>query len=248
MRAKSLGHARRESIQQRRMRREGVRTADVPEETDQELGEASGASADRLDDAELAKPVFLKGLFSVSTTSTKSVPAMRADIKRVLKQLGVDYTEIRGVFKCRHMPSIDLKKAAEGATSPAPTPGEKPNHRRKFSFGLRSERDREEFRESERPPATPRTPGQGPERSESTSELSDEESLRRDPSHLNRRTAGETTTHVQSDLGGNMVLVFEILIVKVPLLSFHGVQFKRMEGNTWQFKSMADQILKELRL
>ncbi|KAL7622370.1 Serine/threonine-protein kinase [Parahypoxylon ruwenzoriense] len=245
MRARPLSHARRESIQARRMRREGARAADVPEETDQELGEASGNSAERLDDTELAKPVFLKGLFSVSTTSTKSVPAIRADVKRVLKQLGVDYTEIRGGFSCRHTPSIDLKKGADVPGSPAPTPG----HRRRFSFGIRGEREREEPREADRVPPTPRTPGRGQaDRSDSTSELSDPESIPRDATGSSRRVPGETTTHVQSDLGGNMVLEFEIFIVKVPLLSLHGIQFKRMEGNTWQFKNMADHILKELRL
>ena len=45
-----------------------------------------------------------------------------------------------------------------------------------------------------------------------------------------------------------MVLEFEIFIVKVPLLSLHGIQFKRLDGNTWQYKNMADQILRELRL
>ncbi|XXG96105.1 Serine/threonine-protein kinase [Hypoxylon texense] len=245
MRARPLGHARRESIQARRMRREGTRAADVPEETDQELGEASGNSAERLDDSELAKPVFLKGLFSVSTTSTKSVPAIRKDVKRVLKQLGVDYTEIRGGFSCRHMPSIEVKKGTDAAGSPIPAPG----HRRRFSFGIRTERDRDELRDIERMPTTPRTPGRGPaDRSESASELSDAESIHRDTTTSSRRAPGETTTHVQSDLGGNMVLEFEIFIVKVPLLSLHGLQFKRMEGNTWQFKNMADQILKELHL
>ncbi|KAI0386412.1 hypothetical protein F5Y04DRAFT_244010 [Hypomontagnella monticulosa] len=245
MRAKPLGHARRESIQARRLRREGARAADVPEETDQELGEASGNSAERLDDSELAKPVFLKGLFSVSTTSGKSVPAIRTDVKRVLKQLGVEYTEIRGGFSCRHTPSIDLKKGGDAPGSPAPTPG----HRRRFSFGIGTGREREELREGERVPPTPRTPGRGPaDRSDSTSELSDPESIHRDATGSSRRVPGETTTHVQSDLGGNMVLEFEIFIVKVPLLSLHGIQFKRMEGNTWQFKNMADQILKELRL
>ncbi|KAI1079957.1 hypothetical protein F5B20DRAFT_570684 [Whalleya microplaca] len=246
MRAKSLGHARRESIQARRMRREGARAADVPEETDQEVGEASGNSAERLDDSELAKPVFLKGLFSVSTTSTKSVPAIRTDVKRVLKQLGVDYTEIRGGFACRHAPSIDLNKVTDAPGSPVPTPG----HRRRFSLGIRTEREREELREMERErvPPTPRTPGKGPaDRSDSNSELS-QESIPRDPTESSRRVPGETMTHVQSDLGGNMVLEFEIFIVKVPLLSLHGVQFKRIQGNTWQFKNMADQILKELRL
>ncbi|KAI8631082.1 hypothetical protein F5Y19DRAFT_463452 [Xylariaceae sp. FL1651] len=245
MRTRPLGHARRESIQARRARREGARTTDVPEETDHEAGEASGNSAERLDDSELAKPVFLKGLFSVSTTSTKSVPAIRAELKRVLKQLGVEYTEIRGGFACRHKPSIDIKKVVDIPGSPAPTPGV----RRRFSFGIRSEREREELREMDRAPHTPRTPGRGPaERSDSTSELSEQESIHRDPTGSSRRVPGETTTHVQSDLGGNIGLEFEVVIVKVPLLSLHGIQFKRIEGNTWQFKNMADQILKELRL
>lgn len=245
MRAKSLGHARRESIQARRLRREGARAADVPEETDADVGEASGTSAERLDDSELSKPVFLKGLFSVSTTSTKSVPAIRTDVKRVLKELGVEYTEIRGGFNCRHRPSIDLNKVADGPGSPAATPG----HRRRFSFGIRGERERDEIREMDRAPGTPRTPGKAvADRSDSNSEVSDEDSIHRDPGNSSRRVPGETTTQVQSDLGGSMVLEFEIFIVKVPLLSLHGLQFKRMAGNTWQFKNMADHILKELHL
>lgn len=245
MRAKSLGHARRESIQARRLKREGARAADLPEETDAELGEASSTSAERLDDSELAKPVFLKGLFSVSTTSTKSVPAIRADVKRVLKQLGVDYTEIRGGFKCVQRPKVDVK-AGEGPTSPSASA----SHRRRFSLGIRSEKEREELRDiaETKTPATPRTPGRGPtDKSDSNSEVS-EEDVSRDAGGSSRRVPGETTTQVQSDLGGNKSLEFEILIVKVPLLSLHGLQFKRMAGNTWQFKNMADQILKELRL
>jgi len=245
MRTRPLSHARRDSIQARRAERAGARATDVLEETDQEAGEASGNSAERLDDSELAKPVFLKGLFSVSTTSTKSVPAIRTELKRVLKQLGVEYTEIRGGFACRRIPSIDVKKVVDVTNSPAATP----SVRRRFSFGIRGEREREELRELDRALHTPRTPGKGPtERGDSTSELSEQESIHRDPTGSSRRVPGETTTHVQSDLGGNMVLEFEIVIVKVPLLSLYGIQFKRMKGNTWQFKNMADHILKELRL
>ena len=245
--AKSLGHARRESIQaRRRLRREEAREANVPEETDQELAEHSGQSAERLDDSELAKPVFLKGLFSVSTTSTRSVLEIRKDIRRVLRQLGVEYTEIRGGFSCKHTPSIDLNKVPELPMSPGQTPG----HRRKFSFGaLRSgDRDRDDIRE-DKTPGTPRTPGKVPivYRSDSNSDIS-EVSVPRENSGSSRRIPGETSTHVQSDLGGSMILEFEIFIVKVPVLSLHGIQFKRMEGNTWQYKNMADQILKELRL
>lgn len=256
MRAKSLGHARRESIQRRRLKREGAQEADVPEETDLEQ-EQSGVSTDRLDSSDLAKPVFLKGLFSVSTTSGKSVPAIRADIKRVLKQLNVDYTEIKGGFSCRHAPSIDLNKVQDPPGSPA---AHTPGHRRRFSFGgLMRGDDRDEIRDMDRdrPPTTPRTPGR-PDRDRSDRDRSD-----RDRSFSNsetsvdsiprrngapRRAPGETSTQVQSDLGGSMVMEFEIFIVKVPLLSLHGIQFKRLTGNTWQFKNMADQILRELRL
>ncbi|AEO64221.1 uncharacterized protein THITE_47324 [Thermothielavioides terrestris NRRL 8126] len=193
MRAKSLGHARRESIQARRAKREAEareqppQTAQQPqtphhqeplrEETDAELGleaeaeaeagETSGGSHERLEpeDPDLAKPVYLKGIFSVSTTSTKPLPEIRADIKRVLKRLGVDYTEIKGGFSCLHAPS--LAAAADDDS------GHGSGHGR----------------------------------------------------HL-----------------------FEIVIVKVPIVSLHGVQFKRVGGNTWQYKAMAEQIVRELRL
>lgn len=244
MRAKSLGHARRESIQARRARREEQREANVPEETDQEVADHSGLSNERLDDPDLAKPVFLKGLFSVSTTSTRPVPEIRAEVKRVLKQLGVDYSEIRGGFRCVHTPSIDLNKVADPPNSPTQMPG----HKRRFSFGLRGERG-DDLRDLEGPqPRTPRTPGKAREdRSNSNSDLSEIDTSR-DTGASSRRPVGETSTQVQSDLGGNMVLEFEIFIVKVPVISLHGIQFKRMAGNTWQFKNMADHILKELRL
>lgn len=176
MRAKSLGHARRESIQARRAKREQERDQQaVREETDAELGEdgpevneTSGGSREGLEpeDPDLVKPVYLKGIFSVSTTSTRPLNEIRADIKRVLKTLGVDFTEIRGGFSCAHAPSI-----AEGG---------------------------------------------------------------------------------DHELGGERVadgeIRFEILIVKVPIVSLHGVQFKRVGGDTWQYKAMAEQIVKELRL
>lgn len=246
-RTKSLGHARRESIQARRARREEAREANVPEETDAEMGDASGPSTERVDRAENVKPVFLKGLFSVSTTSTKPVAAIRADIIRVLKMLGVEYTEIRSGFSCRHVPSIDLKKVND---APPTSHGNAPGHKRRISFGGfmggNKDTERDDYREAERSPRTPKN-HRNADRSYTNSDAS-EESLHRPTGGHSSRAAGETMTHVQSDLGGSMVLEFEIFIVKVPLLSFHGIQFKRLAGGTWQYKSMADQILRELRL
>jgi hypothetical protein len=252
MRAKSLGHARRESIQARRARREEARESNVPEETDVDLGDASGLSTERIESAENVKPVFLKGLFSVSTTSTKPVQAIRADIIRVLKQLAVEFTEIRGGFSCRHTPSIDLKKVVD--LPPSSHGNQTPGHRRRISFGgfmsgNNQDRDREDFREAEKSPHTPRTPGRPRgDTSYTNSDVSDE-SINHEHGHgSSARAVGETSTHVQSELGGSMILEFEIFIVKVPLLSLHGIQFKRLAGGTWQYKNMADQILRELRL
>ena len=253
MRAKSLGHARRESIQARRARREEAREANVPEETDVDMGDASGVSTERVDNAENVKPVFLKGLFSVSTTSTKPVQAIRVDIIRVLKQLGVDFIEIRGGFSCRHTPSIDLKKVVD---LPSSSHGNQtPGHRRRISFGGfmgggTSDKDRDDlkdFREAEKSPQTPRTPGRRNADNSYTNSDASDESVGRDRGS-SARAVGETSTHVQSELGGSMILEFEIFIVKVPLLSLHGIQFKRLAGGTWQYKNMADQILRELRL
>ena len=192
MRAKSLGHARRESIQARRAKREADARDQllnppsnhqeaVKEETDAELGleaeggETSGGSHERLtpEDPDLAKPVYLKGIFSVSTTSTKPLPEIRADIKRVLKLLGVGFTEIKGGFSCTHAPSI----------------AEEDSHLLGGRHGGQSD---------------------------------------------TRATDGE--------------IRFEMVIVKVPIVSLHGVQFKRVGGNTWQYKAMAEQIVRELRL
>ena len=241
-RAKSLGHARRESIQARRLRRGDSKQSGVPEETDggeETEGEGQGEM----------KPVFLKGLFSVSTTSSKPLYTIRADIIRVLKQLGVDYTEIKGGFSCRHSPSIDLKTVNEGSpASPDRQFFNSPGHRRRISFGgfMGNDRERDDFRESEKSPRH-LTRRRGPDMSFTGSDDSEED---RGPRRRRQadRVAGETTTQVESDLGENLVLKFEIFIVKVPLFSLHGIQFKKVSGGTWQYKNMAQKILDALRL
>jgi len=261
VRTKSLGHARRESIQKRRAERAQVRTANVPEETDAEL---AGQGQDDEEDEDAAgdvsggspsgmKPVFLKGLFSVSTTSSKPFKVIESDIIRVLKQLGVDYqSNGKGGFKCRHSPSINLPKGQEDAQRTAPT---SISHRRKISFSLGLSRGQDQDESVQR--TAPQTPNsfRSNRRDQSEDEESPEEGdagvstkQRRRYSPNTPQAAGETTTHVQHDVGSNMMLRFEIFVVKVPLLSFHGIQFKKLDGNTWQYKNMAQTILNELRL
>jgi len=245
-RTMSLGHARRESIQARRAKRE-LQKENVPEETDAELADDARARVGQ--SQENLKPIFLKGLFSTSTTSTKPVQVIRTDIIRVLKQLNVEYHEIRGGFRCRHSPSIEVNKA-----NPPQSPGQQqaggPSlHKRKISFGGLAGGDREREDLPYTPP-TPRTPGRtrrGPDRSYVNTDES-EESDSREERIRKPRAAGETSTHVREDTGSSLALEFEIFIIKVPFINMHGIQFKKVDGNMMSYKNMAQEILKALRL
>ena len=272
-RARSMGHSRRESMQARRARRaEAGRTSDVPEETDAEMADDGAEGGVGGSSPSGMKPVYLKGLFSVSTTSSRPLNFIRSDIIRVLRQLGVEYREIKGGFSCKHAPSIVGAGTPAGADDAAmgsamqQTPSGN-GHQRKISFGRLRNNDRDDFRNQT--PPTPRGGGGGGSgastsnktaREPSTNNSEDEinysdmdEQQRGEPNVLAPRPTisrppGETSTQVQSDLGSSMVLKFEILLVKVPLLSLHGIQFKKVDGGTWQYKNMAQTILNELRL
>lgn len=244
-RTMSLGHARRESIQARRARREATREANVPEETDADISGAGTALESANEGEDLSKPVFLKGLFSVSTTSSKPLPVIRADIIRVLRQLAVEYVEIKGGFSCRHAPSIDLDKVVDVAPPSPDWQGPVSGHRRRISFGglLNHDDNRDDSRTSKL-----RHAQAAPDRSFTTNSDGSDEYVTRGRGTVGERVVGETTTRVQSDTGENLVLRFEILIVKVPLFSLHGIQFKKVSGGMWQYREFAKKILDALRL
>jgi hypothetical protein len=155
------------------------------------------------------KPVYLKGLFSVSTTSTKSVDAIFADIIRVLHLLGVNFTEIRGGFSCRHVKTVGIPPM--GVDLPVA------GHRRRISSG---------------------TFMNGGHSNHSDSEV---ESMKSDIPRKIRRTS----EYMNSEPDRRFILKFEIFIVKVAWLSLHSIQFKRLAGGPWEYKSMADQILRD---
>jgi hypothetical protein len=255
-RTKSLGHARRESIQARRQRREEAtreRAANVPEETDADLRDEDSADVGGVPDtpgAEYSKPVYLKGLFSVSTTSSKSVQFIRQDIIRVLTQLGVAYTEMKGGFSCRHAPSINLGAVRDPVN---PIDEEKSgrvvsSHQRRISFGAFRNRERDDTRD-ERPTRYSSRRGP-PDRSFVTNSEGSEEYFQNGGREANDgvRDMAATTTKVQSDTGENLILRFEISVVKIPLISLHGIQFKKIQGGMNQYKQMTQRILDSLRL
>ncbi|KAF2156122.1 Pkinase-domain-containing protein [Myriangium duriaei CBS 260.36] len=252
-RTKSLGHARRESIQRRRQERARNRidAQNSPREADTASGEDdAGFSANEGGSPGSMKPVFLKGLFSVSTTSSKPFKVIEADIVRVLRQLDIQFSSNgKGGFKCKHSASVNSDAMRAMSEAPQISTPAGLMHRRKLSFNfMGGDRD-----DKDRQPRTPPTSSRGKGRSLDHSDddpIESEVEEGMTPS-LDRRLAfpaGETSTHVQNDLGNNTDLRFEIFVVKVPLLSLHGIQFKKVDGGTWQYKNMAQTILDELNL
>ncbi len=210
--SKGIGKdARRESIQARRQRREEAkdREGNLPEETDAEMRDEAAAPPDT-PGAEEASKIYLKGLFSVSTTSNKTVSFIRQDIIRVLRQLGVEYIEIKGGFSCRLISNINSDRVKMTKQPSRRGPSDR-------SFIINSE-------ESDIyvwPPPD---------------------------NQINEIRDITTTTRIQSDTGEKVVLKFDIFIVKLPLFSLHGIQFKKVQGGMNQYKHMATRILTSLRL
>jgi hypothetical protein len=113
----------------------GIRPVGAPE-----LDEVEAADVANMD----LKSVYLKGLFSVSTTSTKSARTLLRDISHVLDRVGIKYRPIRGGFECIHVPSIDLASVVHGdearsslhvaATNPAMAPLESTPSKNKLAL------------------------------------------------------------------------------------------------------------------
>lgn len=233
-RTRSVGHARHATISAARRANErqdrdfwsGPLTgpSTIPEE-----GKVTSHGPDRPNsgrDDQYSRPVHLKGLFSVATTSTKPVQKMRSDLIRVLDQIGISHEEIKGGFFCVHRPSIALDSVQDAAP-----------HLEEYSTGKKTRR-----RLSFGAPiaAAAQLAGFGDKRSrtETESDISGE-SVTDFPSGGSAR--GELSGPV-----GSMVVQFEVYIVKFPWLSLHGIQFKRVGGDVWQYKNACVKILAEL--
>lgn len=234
-RTRSVGHARHATVSAARRANDrhdrdfwsGPLTAPltIPEEGKESSRDDSSRSTSARDD-QTTRPVHLKGLFSVATTSTKPVAKMRADLVRVLDQIGITHEEIKGGFFCVHRPSIALDSVQEAVP-----------HVEEYSAGKKARR-----RLSLGAPiaAAAQFAGFGEKRmrQENESDASAE-------SISDFQGSGSGRAEL-SGPGSSMVVQFEIYIVKFPWLSLHGIQFKRVGGDVWQYKNACVKILAEL--
>ncbi|KAK7682030.1 hypothetical protein QCA50_014994 [Cerrena zonata] len=270
-------------------------------------------AGDHSGDEKEFKPVFLKGLFSVATTSTKQPNVIQADVRRVLDRMQVQYRETKTGFECIHMPSIDLASVQQ----PESPPSRRSQHRKqssigshdtengkktvtrktsKLSFGMKSNKDKDKDREHGKDKELPSRPSGGttlsmtpsshsssffhvsntthtaepmrsdvdqvtavpendqPPRSASPAASKILPPIPRDYAGASPQSAtpfptGEVDPEVFESIGNNSLAVrFEINLVKVPWLPLHGIQFRRLTGDGWQYHTLARRVLTELKL
>ncbi|CAI2182850.1 17886_t:CDS:2 [Funneliformis geosporum] len=206
------------------------------------------------------RPVYLKGLFSVATTSTKPPSIIRQDLIRVLDRIGVKWREGRGGFECVHIPSIDLKSIVTnygGKGDPyAVSYGIANHHHAHFNRHERrgshssgnsaaSSSSSTSYKDSYAQGQDLHFSADGEVRLSLSPPVSGGFVGNQHGSYSSGSVPSSTTTANVTDL----VVRFEIFIVKVPLLlGVHGLQFRRVAGDPWQYKNMCSKILGELKL
>lgn len=232
-RTRSMGHARHATISAARRANDRhdrdfwsgplAGPSTIPEEGKESLGVVPSDSTSIRDDL-YARPVHLKGLFSVATTSTKPIAKMRTDLIRVLDRIGITHEEIKGGFFCVHRPSIALDSVQEP-----------PHQIEEFSTGKKTRR-----RLSFGAPIAAAAQFAG---------FGGEKRVREGESDVSGESAVDLQGRDRAEIlgpGGSLIVQFEIYIVKFPWLSLHGIQFKRVGGDVWQYKNACVKILAEL--
>ncbi|WVQ80301.1 hypothetical protein IAT38_002406 [Cryptococcus sp. DSM 104549] len=210
------------------------------------------------------RPSYLKGIFSVSTTSTKPANVLIRDISMVLDRIGIKHRPIKGGFECVHVPSIDLASVVNGdeaSTSLSNVPSQSSGMRRKPSLKKKNSRTGLNGAGSTGAPGsrgaspTPQRAFQG----SSSGTVSGGEAAMSAPLGKARPAVGGTTAGDEDEVdawalaqgggaGSSLIVRFEIFVVKVPVLPLHGIQFRRVGGDGWQYQMLAKAILREMRL
>ncbi|KTW27013.1 hypothetical protein T552_02506 [Pneumocystis carinii B80] len=162
------------------------------------------------------KSGFLKGIFSVSTTTSKPPHIIKSDLICILNCLNISFRDIKGGVFCIYQPSINLKDFINNTIEPNHH-AINPKTQLKRSISLHKMNYK---RKKNGIDIHPNTIG-----SESDDSLDN-----------------------GKNKNANFTIQFEIYIVKVPLFALHGLQFKRVGGNAWQYRSLASRIIAEMKL
>ncbi|SHO76442.1 Similar to S.cerevisiae protein KIN1 (Serine/threonine protein kinase involved in regulation of exocytosis) [Malassezia sympodialis ATCC 42132] len=190
-------------------------------------------------DEATSKPVFLKGLFSVQTTSRRPRAVIRCDLVRVLELYGIQHKEIHGGFECIFRGQLCDMELPSSSSSPT---GQAVHETTLTSHTPQGDKDVSSLipQDVNELVAT----GVGDVDIFRSTGAPDPVSLA-PPPEVNAPTKRESATMSSTDVE----VCFEVFVVKVPLLlGINGLQFHRVSGNPWQYQTLAKRILNELHL
>lgn len=234
---------------------------------EQILEEASKAPPGSMPSIDYPRSLFLKGFFSVQTTSSKPLPIVRYKIIHVLKQKHIQFKEVKGGFVCIQKLSIHNAKETEaprqqqqqaGWNAASPVHGR--SNSRHGSLRLHGVNKYSQTNALSSP-----LPNNGmkhernlsivssPHQSNMSGELSSAslESMNQDDILTTSRVHDMNKKEIDGEISGAIErppIKFEIHIVKVRIVGLAGVHFKKMSGNTWMYKELASEILRDLNL
>ncbi|KAK5961494.1 serine/threonine protein kinase KIN2 PWA37_001355 [Arxiozyma heterogenica] len=249
----------------------------LPELTDEEiLAEAARAPPGSMPSIDYPRSLFLKGFFSVQTTSSKPLPIVRYKIIYVLKKMNIEFKEVKGGFICVQKHFGDqyekIEKSGNSTHSPSNITSPRPQSSNET---IRSVSRRSSIRKQQslKQPflGITNTPNNMAhhERNVSliASPISEQVGYNNALQELSSASIDEfhspddllTTSKVQGmnmansdidrvDIKERAPIKFEIHIVKVRIVGLAGVHFKKVSGNTWLYKELASTILKDLNL
>lgn len=244
-------------------------SVDVELNDNQILHQASTAPPGSMPSIDYPRSLFLKGFFSVQTTSSKPLPIVRYKIIFTLKKLKIHFKEVKGGFVCMHKQSYMTTKLSPTTqpillvtdTSSTTTFGSAvTGHRRQVSIPFRHGSVRHQQNTQSKIPHTPQatavhersfsvpspsTFGGNPTEEFSTASL---ELLHEDDILTTSKAQDMNNKDLDIKQKERPPLKFEIHIVKVRIVGLAGVHFKKVSGNTWMYKELASHILKELNL
>ncbi|KAI0219198.1 Serine/threonine-protein kinase [Massospora cicadina] len=176
------------------------------------------------------QPVFIKGLFSVSSTSTKKPSVIRKEILRALAELGLAWREQEGYISV-------VKPILASSVNPTNSPPPAASISNDGSFAP-SAGSRDGTIVLPAPEVKP------PSRTKSLKQRF----LRKSPSLIKR--SAQPTSPLSTAISNSPLppLRFEIQIVKLSLFRLHGIKFRRLAGDPWSYKDICSQILRSLKL
>ncbi|CCD27017.1 serine/threonine protein kinase KIN1 NDAI_0J01250 [Naumovozyma dairenensis CBS 421] len=242
------------------------------------LREASKAPAGSMLSIDYPRSLFLKGFFSVQTTSSKPLPIVRYKIIHVLKKYHIQFKEVKGGFICiarSHHANFDTLSDNDGDSTMTTN-----HHLRTYfpgadSYSL-SQRRRNSINKSLSSRTTTATATSNDSKLSPTADntYNENKSIHNNNDNANITIAPPHNDSVvisplEQSLNGpenkslsslthtfeenkfdqnNPIIKFEIHIVKVRIVGLAGVHFKKVSGNTWWYKEIASKILNDLNL